>query len=602
MKYLTLAVGLGLSAAAVLVVPGSSATASIEQATVVDRPHPVASKYLRQRPVWKQCGDKELRTYCAKITAPRDWANQYSGNDIEIAVSKVAPAKGRPSRVVFGNPGGPGGAGLGMAPYLASQAPLAKDHLAVGFDPRGTGDSTNVTCEGAPGYTMDARDRDPWNLDLIAEASQLSQPYCDRQSRGLLPYVTTAQTVQDMDLIRQLLGFDKIDYVGYSGGTWLGAYYQTYFPGHVGRFVLDSNTDFTQPWIDTFVAQPEAFERRFREDFATWAAKYDGMLKLGASPRNVIRTYERLRAALKRQPAVEEFLEASVKISYDQNTLDEIVAGDMYTKKDFYSLALDMAFLRDLSKAQSKGGPQAAQRKVDALPPARQHELVRRATRDTIGLRPLGRIVGVPDNPPVGQDRAVQRDSMRSATSRRPLGDDAEQATFTAVTCNDTPWPQGRVYGDLLSGRLGPRYPLLGWGMNENPCFYWDRPHLTMPQPTGDGLPTTLMVQAAHDPATNYSLAVSAHRRYAGSRLLTVTREGDHGIYGGVNKCADKIINTFLTTGKAPAEDTSCAGEGIPAPSPETVYGASAGQPVYGDDAPLRRIAGFTKAVSGYLH
>jgi hypothetical protein len=330
------------------------------------------------------------------------------------------------------------------------------------------------------------------------------------------------------------------------------------------------------------------------------------MLKLGASPRAVIRTYERLRAALKEQPAVEEFLDGSVKISYDQNTLDQIVAGDMYTKKDFNSLALDLAFLRDLSTAQSTGGPQAAQRKVDALPLARQHQLVRRATGDTIGLRPLGRIVGVPDNPKLGQDKAARPDSMRSATSIHPLGvptgDDAEQATFTAVTCNDTPWPRGRVYGDLLSSRLGPRYPLVGWGMNENPCFYWDRPTLNLPQPTGDGLPTTLMVQSVHDPATNYSLAVSAHSRYAGSRLVTVTREGDHGIYGGVNKCADKIVNTFLTTGMAPAEDTSCVGEGIPAPSPEIGYGASAGQPGYGDDAPLRRIAGFTKAVSGYLH
>ena len=102
MKYLTLAVGLGLSAAVVLVVPGSGATASMQTATVVDRAHPVANKYLKQRPVWTQCGDKELRTYCAKITAPRDWANQYSGNDIQIAVSKVAPAKGKPSRVIFG--------------------------------------------------------------------------------------------------------------------------------------------------------------------------------------------------------------------------------------------------------------------------------------------------------------------------------------------------------------------------------------------------------------------------------------------------------------------------------------------------------------------
>lgn len=574
MKYLTLAVGLGLSAAVVLVVPGSGATASMQTATVVDRAHPVANKYLKQRPVWIQCGDKELRTYCAKITAPRDWANQYSGNDIQIAVSKVAPAKGKPSRVIFGNPGGPGGAGLGMAPYLASQAPLAKDHLAVGFDPRGTGDSTDVTCQGAPGYSMDARDRDPWNLDLIAEASAMTQPYCDRQSRGLLPYVTTAQTVQDMDLIRQLLGFDTIDYLGYSGGTWLGAYYQTYFPEHVGRFVLDSNTDFTQPWINTFVAQPPAFERRFREDFATWAAKYDGELHLGASPGAVVRTYERLRAALKEQPAVEEFLDGSVKVGYDQNTLDSIISGDLYTKIDFYSLAIDLAFLRDLSAAQTKGGARAAQRQVDALSPARQHELVQRANRGVVGLPPLGRMIG----------------------------DDGESATFTAITCNDTPWPQGREYGQQLAGRLGPKNPLLGWTMTENPCFYWDRPNLTMPTPTGKGLPTTLMVHSVHDPATNYSLAVAAHHRYAGSRLLTVTREGDHGVYGGVNKCADKIVNAFLTTGKAPAKDVSCVGEGIPAPSAPEPELEESGEQGYAESAPLRRIAGFTKAVSGYLH
>ncbi|HEY3556586.1 MAG TPA: alpha/beta hydrolase [Kribbella sp.] len=564
MKYLTLAVGLGLSAAVVLVVPGSGATASMQSPTVVDRPHQVASKYLKQRPRWVKCGEEDLRTYCAKITVPRDWANQYAGNDLQIAVSRVAPAKGKPTRVVFGNPGGPGAAGLGMAPYLAGQAPLAKDHLAVGFDPRGTGGSTNVSCDGAPGFTMDARDRDPATRNLVAEASQLTQPYCDRQSRGLLPYITTAQTVQDMDLIRQLLGFDKIDYLGYSGGTWLGAYYQTYFPEHVGRFVLDSNTDFTGTWLDTFAGQPQAFERRFREDFATWAAKYDDQLRLGSSPGEVVRLYERLRRALKAHPATEEFLDAGVTITYDQNTLDEMISGDLYSKLDFHSLAADLLFLNDLSEAQAKGGPRAAQRHVDALPAARQQQLVRQAHRTPAGLRMLG-------------------------------DDGGEDATFTAITCNDTPWPQGREYGEQLSARLGPHFPLVGWTMSEIPCFQWDRPNLTMPTPTGKGLPTTLMVQSVHDPATNYGLAVAAHRRYAGSRLVTVTGEGDHGVYGGVNRCADRIVNTFLTTGTAPANDVSCAGEGIPAPEPS--------EPVIDEapSAPLQKIARFSKAVSGYL-
>ena len=81
---------------------------------------------------------------------------------------------------------------------------------------------------------------------------------------------------------------------------------------------------------------------------------------------------------------------------------------------------------------------------------------------------------------------------------------------------------------------------------------------------------------------------------------LTVTREGDHGVYGGVNKCADKIVNTFLTTGKAPTKDVSCAGEGIPAPSAPAPELEDGGRHGY-EGAPLRRIAGFTTAVSGYL-
>jgi hypothetical protein len=186
----------------------------------------------------------------------------------------------------------------------------------------------------------------------------------------------------------------------------------------------------------------------------------------------VIRTYERLRSALKKHPAVEAFSDGSVKVGYDENTLDEIVSGDLYTKIDFHSLAIDLAFLRDLSAAHTKGGPRAAQHRV--------------------------------------------------------------------AHCR---WP-----------------------------------------------------------ATNYSLAVAAHNQYAGSRLLTVTREGDHGVYGGVNKCADKIVNTFLTTGTAPAKDVSCVGEGIPAPSAPAPELEDGGELRYAEGAPLRRVAGFTKAVSGYLH
>lgn len=63
------------------------------------------------------------------------------------------------------------------------------------------------------------------------------------------------------------------------------------------------------------------------------AAKYDAKLKVGSSARPAIMTG--LRANLKKQSVVEEFLDGSVKISYSQNALDNIVSSDMYTKMDF---------------------------------------------------------------------------------------------------------------------------------------------------------------------------------------------------------------------------------------------------------------------------
>ena len=67
----------------------------------------------------------------------RGGATQYSGSDIQLAVSKVTAVMGKPSRVVFGNPGGPCAAGLGMAAYIASEARLAKPPASERRVPRG---------------------------------------------------------------------------------------------------------------------------------------------------------------------------------------------------------------------------------------------------------------------------------------------------------------------------------------------------------------------------------------------------------------------------------------------------------------------------------
>ncbi|WP_205862868.1 alpha/beta hydrolase [Planosporangium thailandense] len=490
------------------------------------------SSYARQKLSWHKCfaeppegappGAERLE--CATMRAPLNWGQPGADQYVEIAVSRLRPATAQPRGTLFINPGGPGGPGLTMPLVLLQRSAVADAYELVGFDVRGTGQSTNVTCGGTSTSPNDPRDRSKTNLDLMHDAADVFVRHCVYRSGPLLRYVTTEQTVRDLDLLRHLLGWQKISWVGYSGGTWLGAYYATFFPGHVDRFVLDSNTEFTAPWQSSFGWQPLGFERRFREDFATWAAGYDTRFHLGGTADDVRRFYERLRADVVRDPLL--FLGL---IPIDGPVLDGVILQSMYSKQSFQPLAELLQELRAQVDARAAGSP----------PPALS--AAARATLDAA--------------------RRTSPDLLPVAAA------DAFPATFFAITCQDTPWNRSRQFWEKESARQGSQYPLAGWASVAHPCAAWPRPNITLPKPTGRGVPPVLMVESTHDPATPYEGAVRAHRAFAGSRLLTVTNEGDHGIYTMGNQCVDGLVDTFLLTGALPATDTECAGTGIPAPT-----------------------------------
>lgn len=528
------------SAAPVAAAPAASAPAAAAQ--------PDRLRYYRQALRWARCYDSGRtvapeqqepieRMECASMLVPRDWRTPNARRDLRVEVSRLRPLRGTATRSIVGNPGGPGAPGVIMPLILAERPAVAARAELIGFDPRGTGRSTSISCEGAPSpAALDPRDRDRASLDLTARLSASYAEVCRRKNGSLLDVITTEQTVRDMDLVRHLLGRRTLDFLGYSGGSWLGAHYATAFPSRVGRFVLDSNTQFTGPWRETFELQPLGFERRFRQDFAPWAARYDLRLRLGRTPSRVRGTYERLRAELKREPLdVEVFPTVTIRI--DGPALDNAIAQSMYSKQQFTPLALDLAFVRALVSARA-----------DA---AARDRLVRRLSQEQ-------------------RERLVRAVQERPRRTGQPLAFDSAQATFFAVICNDTPWPQGQAYADRVSAEQGPKYPLVGWSLNQNPCHYWDRPRTSLPTPTGRGVPPVLMVQSQRDPATPLEGARRAHARFAGSRMLTVTNEGDHGVYVGVNACVDRRVDAFLLTGALPAaRDTTCPGTGIPAPAIE---------------------------------
>ncbi len=502
-----------------------------------------AAAYAGQQIEWKPCFDAEdppselpeggEALECGSYRVPRDWSAPEAGVDVTIAVSRLRPLAGRATRSLLTNPGGPGGPGRTM-PLLfleRHRAAVLAHFEVIGIDVRGTGDSTNVTCgnQTQTGGTLDPRDRRPANLDLILDASDFVARVCQQASGDLDPYVTTEQTVRDLDLLRQLLGRQRIDWVGYSGGTWLGAYYATYFPERVDRFVFDANAEFTAPWQQVFANQPLGFQRRFDVDFLPYVAAYPAYFGLGDTPEAVRGAYEELRARLAAEP-----FQLSEDLAVYPPDLDFLITGALYSTERFQSAAEDIRTLRDA-----------------AVTPSAPTDEGMRLRRQALARR-------------VHQARELAR-----AGGTLPLAPDAFEATFNAITCNDTPWQGDRATLVAESQRQGEAHPLVGWYALSTACIFWDRPPVGLLTPTGVGVPPVLMVQTERDPATPIEGARRAAQAFAGARLLTVVGDGDHATYAiRGNDCVDRTVEAYLVDGIVPAEGATCPGLPIPAPVP----------------------------------
>lgn len=225
-------------------------------------------RFYEQELAWRDCGGG---FDCTTVTAPLDWANPDAG-EIELAVVRHASA-GAPLGSLLLNPGGPGGSGFDLVydslAFAVGDA-LIDNYDIIGFDPRGVGSSTAVSCldpAEMDRYLYDipegARGSDEWEAELT-EANRGFAEACEANSAGILPHITTVNSAHDMDLLRGVLGDEKLNYLGYSYGTFLGATYAKLHPDRVGRLVLDGAIDPSIPGIDVGTTQAVGFESALR--------------------------------------------------------------------------------------------------------------------------------------------------------------------------------------------------------------------------------------------------------------------------------------------------------------------------------------------------
>ncbi|WP_258382880.1 alpha/beta hydrolase [Streptomyces sp. NTH33] len=451
---------------------------------------------------WKRCDPDKPGTFrCATLQVPLDYRDA-GGDRIGIAVSRIAAtAPDRRHGVLLSNPGGPGESGLSRPLTMSATLPerATEQYDLIGFDPRGVGRSAPLSC----GLTPDA-DQEwmrPYHERTFDQDVAWARDFADtcRKNGGSnLPHITTRNTARDLDLLRTVLGEQKISYLGYSYGTYLGAVYAQMFPRRTDRFVLDSAVDPNHVWRGMVQSWAEEADRAF-DRWAVWTAARHETYGLGTTAEKVAQAFWDL---------VEQARQEPVELDGTRYGPDEI-RGALHVDE-----------------------PELAARTVVEL---------RKAAS---GKAASGTAVATPSD----------------ASARTDVPFDNSAASFAAVVCNDNSaaWPrEPEQYRKDVAESLR-RYPLTGDIVsNVKPCAFWDRS--LEPATKVNNRLSALIVQNEFDSFTPLPQGQAMHKALHGSRMLTAAGGTGHAVYPSGNRCVDDTVAGYLATGTLPEQDTTCA-------------------------------------------
>ncbi|MDP4511600.1 alpha/beta hydrolase [Nonomuraea sp. G32] len=441
---------------------------------------------------------------CATVRVPLDYSEPM-GQSIKVAINRIKAKVSRDANhlgTLLINPGGPGASGRSMTAYVAATLPakVSERYDIVGFDPRGVGGSEpSLHCVDPEVYYKAPRpDAVPRTLSeeraLLGRASDYATR-CGNFWSWLLPHLTTENSARDMDTIRAALGEEKISYLGYSYGTYLGAVYATLFPHRVKRLVMDSIVDPTGVWYKANLAQDEAFERRHRE-FLAWTAKHHSTYKLGATPTQTSFAYYAMRTRLRERPA--------------GGVVGPSELDDTFTLAG-YSDRMWPRFAQAWSSYVRQG--------------------------DVKGLVDI-------------YTKHGKSDSTKENGYAVYLGVQCRDATWPRQ------WETWRT--DMTAMHRQAPFMTWPNAWFNAPCAFWPVPGGKPVQVQGSSqLPPILMLQTRGDAATPYTGALRMRTLFPSARMV-VDKGGNHGASLAGNQCVDRHLAAYLRDGSVPPRDAVC--------------------------------------------
>ncbi|MFA3877588.1 alpha/beta hydrolase [Streptomyces sp. MMCC 100] len=497
--------------------PAAEAAGSTEAATAALTALPKAtpselSPYYEQKLSWRDCGVPGFQ--CATMKAPLDYAKPTEG-DVRLAVArKKATGPGKRIGSLLVNPGGPGGSAIGYLQQYAGVGYPAKvraQYDMVAVDPRGVARSEPVEC--LDGREMDAYTQTDATPDDAGETDELVDAYkefaegCGADAPKLLRHVSTVEAARDMDVLRAVLGDEKLTYVGASYGTFLGATYAGLFPDRTGRLVLDGAMDPSLPARRLNLEQTEGFETAF-QSFAKDCVKQPD-------------------CPLGDKNTTPDQVGKNLKAFFDDLDAKPIPAGDADGRK--------------LTESLATTGVIAAMYDEGAWQQLRESLTSAMKEKDGAGLLILS-------------DSYYEREADGGYSNL--------MFANAAVNCLDL--PAAFSSPDEVRAAL-PDFekasPVFGEGLawSSLNCAYWPV------KPTGEphrieaaGATPIVVVGTTRDPATPYRWAEALSDQLSSGRLLTYEGDG-HTAYGRGSACIDSAINTYLLSGTAPKDGTRCS-------------------------------------------
>jgi pimeloyl-ACP methyl ester carboxylesterase len=507
--------GLAATATAALLLLAGCAPAPAPPASGADAALRV---HLEQELDWGGCegtatsaADAELfanpALECASVEVPLDY-DEPGGETARIALLRL-PATGEAEGSLLVDPGGPGGSGTGFVAATAplwQAGPVAERFDVVGFDPRGIGSSTPaLDCYTDEEYDAGDAPRFGAVYDITSteQAAELAQR-CVDGSGGVANLVNagTTNVVRDMDVMREVLGDEKLTYLGYSYGSEFGAMYAAAYPQKVRAIVLDG------------AVAPDLTASEFRlSQFAGLQARFDDLAALCAESPDCVLGADPAAADDRLHEIVRPLVETPAPTS----------GGRAVSVWDVY-LAVS-------------GGLYA-----EAIWPDVLSALTALEAGDADEVLAL-------------------RDTFYGRTADGTYGLDLDSSI--TVRCMDWPrlTPQQQSALALEIGEVAPMFDLdvFTAGSFHSECEAWPEPP-TRDEPwlaDVDGLPETLVVSVTGDPVTPHEGGI-AMARALGASLLTVEGK-QHGAYllGG-SECVDGVVEAYLLDLESPPADARC--------------------------------------------